>query len=312
MASIKKSLVIGMGIGQLYKGVLKELGSTVYTVDRDPAKKADWLTVGGAIDSLVETGRPLQQIDTAHICTPNWTHEAIAQQIAPYAKIVFIEKPGLKSAERLEALQRMFPETRFMMVKNNMWRDNIKEMQQSAYASRAIHLNWLNFDRVPGPGTWFTTKDLAFGGVSRDLMPHLLSLVVALFPETYKELDVTGNGKEREWSLYDLVSTEYGTVNANGIYNVDDVAWLDFNMYKHDGIPERFIRLEADWRTVDADERNIVFDLGEEEVKYELGLCPEYAYKNMIQDCFDNLNTAVFWVNQYEIDLWIHRMVSEI
>ena len=31
-------------------------------------------------------------------------------------------------------------------------------------------------------GSWFTTRKLAFGGVSRDLMPHLLSLYVAMNP----------------------------------------------------------------------------------------------------------------------------------
>ncbi len=312
MASIRKSLVIGLGIGQLYRTVLQDLGHVVYTVDRDSTKKPDFLSVAEAIDSLVESGRPLQQIDTVHICTPNWTHEIIAQQIAPYAKVVFIEKPGLQTESRLNSLHHMFGATRFMMVKNNMWRNNINEMQKVASGSQEICLNWLNFDRVPGPGTWFTTKKLAFGGVSRDLMPHLLSLVVALFPDTYNELDITGNGKEREWSLYDLVSTEYGTVNANGVYDVDDVAWMNFTMHSHNGIPEKHIILEADWRTLDADDRSIVFGVGEEEIKFELGLCPEYAYRDMIQECIDRVDDIDFWRSQYEIDLWIHKMVNEI
>jgi predicted dehydrogenase len=312
MESIKISLVIGMNIGQLYKNVLIELGSTVYTVDTDPEKKADFLSVDDAIRKLITRGVNPQQIDTVHICTPNWTHEAIARQVGHYANIVFIEKPGLQTEERLNKLHTLFPDTRFMMVKNNMWRNNIRDMQEIALTAKGIHLNWINFDRVPNPGTWFTTKELSYGGVSRDLMPHLLSLVAAIFPNTYKTLDLTGNGKTREWSLYDLVETEYGSVNPNGVYNVDDLAWLDFTMYAPNGIPERYIRLEADWRTMEDEARNVVFDIDNESVTHDLGLCPEYAYRNMIQECFDNLGNHEFWDNQYEIDLWIHRMVNEI
>jgi len=305
------SLVIGMNIGKLYKNVLLELGSTVYTIDPDPNKNANFLSINDAIKFLIKVGYHPRQIDTVHICTPNWTHESIATEIAPYSKIVFIDKPGLLNEDRLYKLHKMFTDTRFMMVKNNMWRDNIKEMQQSANESRSIHLNWINSDRVPSPGTWFTTKDLAFGGVSRDLMPHLLSLVVAFFPNTYKSLDLIGNGKCRNWSLNRLTNTQYGTVKADGIYDVDDLAWLDFsiNIGEYQTIK---IRLEANWRTIMQDDRSVTFDTGRKQDKFELGLCPEYAYKNMIKDCINNLYNQQFWNNQYEIDLWIHRMVNEI
>ena len=39
-----KSLVVGMGIGQLYKAVLLELGHTVFTVDYDINKDADYVS----------------------------------------------------------------------------------------------------------------------------------------------------------------------------------------------------------------------------------------------------------------------------
>lgn len=312
MASIKKSLIVGMGIGQLYQTVLKELGHVVYTVDMDPAKKADFTSVEEALDSLIERGNPMTHLDTVHICTPNWTHEGIAYGVAPYSKVVFIEKPGFRTEERWFNLQKVFPATRIMMVKNNMWRDNIDEMQATAEKCEQIYFNWLNYDRVPSPGSWFTTKDSAFGGVSRDLMPHLLSLVVAIFPEQYKNLDLTSNGKERTWNLAELTNTQYGAVNKNGVYNVDDLAWMSFHLLNDKKEPQKLIMLEADWRTMETDERNIVFEFDNEDVTFELGLCPEYAYKNMIKDCLDNLNNTAFWKNQYEIDLWIHRMVNEL
>ena len=46
---MKTSLVVGMGIGNLYANVLDELGHSVVTVDADPSKAADFLTVDAGI-----------------------------------------------------------------------------------------------------------------------------------------------------------------------------------------------------------------------------------------------------------------------
>ena len=45
----KRSLVIGMGIGQLYKTVLEKLGHEVITVDHDTSKGAMLPSVDAAI-----------------------------------------------------------------------------------------------------------------------------------------------------------------------------------------------------------------------------------------------------------------------
>ena len=63
----KRSLIVGMGIGQLYKSVLEKLGHEVITVDQDIGKGADFDSVDKAL--LVHG-----LFDTAHICTPNFTH----------------------------------------------------------------------------------------------------------------------------------------------------------------------------------------------------------------------------------------------
>ena len=63
-----------------------------------------------------------------------------------------------------------------MMTKNNQYRENITEMAEAADPKKGVtRINWINDNRVPS-GSWFTNKELAFGGVSRDLMPNLLSL----------------------------------------------------------------------------------------------------------------------------------------
>jgi predicted dehydrogenase len=101
----KRSLVIGMGIGNLYKDVLTKLGHQVVTVDQDSAKGADFESVDSA---LVVHGL----FDTAHICTPNFTHFEIAARVAPHTKIVFIEKPGVATSDTWSKLVTKFNKTR--------------------------------------------------------------------------------------------------------------------------------------------------------------------------------------------------------
>lgn len=46
-----KSLIVGMGIGQLYKSVLTSMGHEIVTVDSDIAKGADFPSIKPAIFS---------------------------------------------------------------------------------------------------------------------------------------------------------------------------------------------------------------------------------------------------------------------
>jgi len=288
-----KSLIIGMGIGQLYKTVLTNLGAEIITVDSDISKGADF---PDALAAIIARG----PFDTAHICTPNHTHFTIATKIAHDCRIVFIEKPGVANASNWATLVHSFPDTRFMMVKNNMWRDNIEEIRLNAESADEINFNWINRDRVPSPGSWFTTRKLSFGGVSRDLMPHLLSLYIALNPNWIKT-SMTHRAGSMRWHIKDLVNTEYGKVNPDGVYDVDDVCSIDFGKWK----------LTADWRSMDKDRRNIEMRFGGSVLTHELGLCPEYAYEHMIKEAYERQDDKKFWDKQFLIDYWIHERIEQ-
>jgi predicted dehydrogenase len=292
-----KSLVIGMGIGQLYKIVLLELGHEVVTADADPKKGADFFDYGHAFAAH-------GKFDTVHICTPNFTHANLARHAAMHdAGIVFVEKPGVENSAMWAKLCEDFPNTHFMMVKNNQWRDNIEQLKSLADQAKTVNLNWINKDRVPNPGTWFTTKQLAFGGVSRDLMPHLLSLYIALNP-VWRTDNVNKIEAERKWQLNELTTTDYGQVKADGVYDVDDVCHITFT--------DKW-NLTANWRSMDQDQRNIEFVMQDDSIEtFELGLCPEYAYKEMIRDAVANLNNDKFWKNQYNQDTWIHQLIENV
>jgi predicted dehydrogenase len=291
-----KSLIVGMGFGNaVYKPVLEQIGSNVITVD--PVKPADFKTVEEAI--AVHT-----YFDTVNICTPNFTHESIARRVASNCGIIFVEKPGVVDSTTWKNLIEDFPNTKFMMVKNNQYRDSIQQFKELASNSKHISIIWNNKNRIPNPGSWFTTKELAFGGVSRDLLPHMLSYYACLTDYT-KGSTITKHAIQHHF-LKNIDNTDYGTVDKNGIYNVDDFAELEFS--NNDTI----WTLSADWKNDIADDVYISFDLGHSAVKHTLGLCPESAYKTMIETAIKNLNNKEFWTEQFNQDMWIHQQLEAL
>lgn len=292
----KRSLVVGMGIGQLYKTVLEKLGHEVITVDQDISKGA----MLPSVDAAMLVHGPF---DTAHICTPNFTHFQLAAKVAPVSKIVFVEKPGVAQANNWATLIHTFKDTRFMMVKNNMWRSNIDNLTKLATKAKQVDITWARKNCIPSPGSWFTTRKLAFGGVSRDLMPHLLSLYIAMNPNWRTEQQ-TGKHSLQCWNLESIDSTEYGTINPTGTYDVDDRCHLLFS--------DKWILL-ADWRSMKEDDSSIKFIMEDGSAEhFELGWCPEDAYQNMISDCISNLNNNEFWQKQFEQDFWIHERIENL
>jgi hypothetical protein len=285
-----KSLIVGMGIGQLYKSVLTNLGHEVITVDS--VKVSDFVTVADAINYH-------DYFDTVHICTPNYTHLPIATRVAPKSGIIFVEKPGFENATSWGTFVKSFPNTRIMMVKNNAWRENITEMSQCYVNCSEVRAHWLNNNRIPNPGSWFTTKSLSFGGVSRDLLPHLLSFVTAL-DSNYKNVQHMYRHSWQRWGLADLISSDYGTVDLTGKYDVDDHVELEFKIG-----PKRWF-VKSSWKTDAESDISISFDSN----KFQLGLCPEDAYQNMISDAVSNKNNDSFWLEQFEKDIWIHQNIN--
>jgi predicted dehydrogenase len=290
-----RSLIVGLGIGQLYKSVFSSLNYDVETVDANPDKSATY----DNIESV--TG----EYDIAVICTPNFTHELIARTIAARCKIVLIEKPGVVDSKCWQCLVEDFPNTRFMMVKNNQYRDEINLFQTQSDKSDSVYVRWNNANRIPQPGSWFTTKELAFGGVSRDLIPHMLSYYCAL--TSYQQGVKLKASATQNYQLEDITSTDYGTVNPNGVYNVDDFCQLEFKNGNTKWV------LSANWKTnLDHDDSSISFSMKNSAIRHQLGLCPESAYKKMIETAVQNLNNDAFWQSQFEQDMWIHQQIEKL
>jgi len=183
-----------------------------------------------------------------------------------------------------------------MMTKNNQYRDNVHQIREAASQGQ-VRINWINDNRVPKPGSWFTTKELAFGGVSRDLMPHLLSWVQVLEPD-WMHMSPKFSRCDQRWKLPQLTGTNYGAIVKDGVYDVDDSCYIDLGRYS----------LHADWRSMSGDDIAIHTD----KISFQLGLCPESAYEAMIRIAHENLNNDEFWNKQRDMDLWIHKILENL
>jgi len=293
-----KALVVGLGMGQQYALWLGEMGYEVITLDLDPTKGANYTR-----DVDVVKDHP--HFDVVYIGTPNWTHEPIAKFFAPNTDLLLIEKPGLRDSMAWVNLVSEFPRTRIMMVKNNQFRPEMKLFKQQADNSDTVYVRWNNANRIPFPGSWFTTKDRAFGGVSRDLMPHMLSYYCAL--TDYRQGSKIKAVASQNYELKDILNTDYGSVNPNGTYDVDDFCHIEFTNGK-----TRWV-LSANWKTnLDHDDSSIAFSMKNAAVRHELGLCPGDAYKNMIKQAVSNLSNADFWQAQLDQDTWIHQQIENL
>ena len=181
----------------------------------------------------------------------------------------------------------------------------IKDFKRLADQSERVYVRWNNANRIPNPGSWFTTKELAFGGVSRDLIPHMLSYYCVLtdFTEGQK-LDTVAM---QNYLLSDITSTDYGTINPDGIYDVDDFCKLEFKNGNTTWI------LSANWKTnLDHDDSSISFGMKNSAIRHGLGLCPEEAYQGMIEAAIENLNNNEFWEKQFAQDIWIHEQIENL
>jgi len=292
-----KALVIGLGMGQQYKDWMAELGYSVFTVDVDPAKGANYTNHMDAVNN--------NSYDIIYIGTPNWTHESIARDVARSARLLLIEKPGLVDSNAWARLILDFPSTRIMMVKNNQYRPEATLFKELAKKSERVWVRWNNANRIPHPGSWFTTRSKAFGGVSRDLIPHMLSYYCALTDYT-KGVKLFAKASQR-YELKDIHNTDYGSVNPDGTYDVDDFCELEFKNNNTTWI------LTANWKTnLDHDDSSIAFVINGGANRYELGLCPKEAYQNMIMEATNNLDNQEFWIDQLAQDAWIHKQIERL
>lgn len=296
MAKSKQVLVVGLGMGRLYQGVCEDLGWHVTTVDPNPSCNADYADV---------TDIPLAiRYDMAIICTPNYTHESIAKALTIHTKRIVVEKPGFASLIDWRQFRTNYPKHAIFMVKNNMFRNETMSFQSFRHKLVGIDLLWVNRDRVPGPGSWFTTRSKAMGGVHLDLLPHLLSVVCGILNTSY--ISTTADEttyRYQHYELSDLAATTWGNYDPNGTYDVEDQCYYET---RHGNCQ---IRCAATWKMdvpKDYISWNLKFNDGSR-IKFETGLCPESAYEYMLVEYMNmEMDSA-----SYEYNVHCDEMIQD-
>lgn len=309
---MKKALIVGLNIGEVYKEQLLNRNFTVVTADLDKTKNPTYTDYKDALH---------QQYDMAFICTPNFLHQQMAYDIAPHTNILFVEKPGLKTEEDWYNLITTFPDVLITTAFNNAFRpqcDFLREIYKK-HAKKVlptdvgivdVTISWLNCRRVPGPGTWFTNKKLAWGGVSRDLMPHILSIADVIHGNNWNRTDFHYS-KDQHWNLDQIIKyqSDYGIIDLKGTYDVDDNASIRFLDEKNNVT----WHLEVDWMTLGANTREVSITFADDTVlNFDLGLCPNYVYGLMVDkflEYYRNLDQYQQSINCYNLRL--HRIMEK-
>lgn len=283
-----KALLAGFGgIGaNVYYPELQKLGYEIDVLDEK--------TPNAKYKNVVEIK---QAYDIAVVSTPNFTHEPISRALALNGtKRIFIEKPGLRTAQDWWDLCSDFKDTRFHLVKNNLYRSSYGNVIENFKTTSCIGMDiqWINSNRIPNPGSWFTDKEKSFGGVSRDLMPHMYCFAAKILGErTTAEIPFIQSTMQR-WDLKNISNSDYGIVNPKGIYNVDDHATAIGS------IDDISVKLYASWKSAyDKQSITLYFKDGTS-YEWEFGLCPAEAYGEMLRDERDSI----------KIDMDIHYFLE--
>jgi len=123
-------------------------------------------------------------IDAVSIIVPNKFHASLAIQCLEAGKDVFCEKPpALSAAEVKEMMAASEKSGKTLMFNfNNRARPESVELKKRIDAGEIGTINsaqskWIRRTGIPGFGGWFTTKDLAGGGATIDLL-HMIDLAL--------------------------------------------------------------------------------------------------------------------------------------
>lgn len=306
---MKKAIVAGLGgIGKnVYVPQLEKHGFAVDTVDINPDSGATYATVNDVPKD--------NQYDLAAICLPNIHHLNAVLELSDVTKRILVEKPGLANTDAWRGTIDRFPNHRIVMVKNNLYRKNIDKLSTMCdlEAVDKVEIRWFNKDRIPNPGSWFTNRQLAFGGVTHDLFPHLYCFMFALFPLFLLRSSPAPNTLAfQRWSLRSIKNTNYGNVNPNGVYDVCDYAEAHYIIPRNNDAPLP-VTLAASWKEGYDDQSITIYYKDGSTYRWDYGLCPDDAYGEMIQavyeDRFMDLEHDICFVEK-ELDRWIHEQLE--
>ncbi len=122
-------------------------------------------------------------IDAVIIATPNNTHYQLSKLSLEHDKHVLCEKPITIHTSEIEYLNQISAKRKkiFMPAFVNRFRTDIQHVKSIVKNGeigkiKEIKAGWMRKNGVPRPGSWFTNKDYAGGGVLIDLGSHIIDI----------------------------------------------------------------------------------------------------------------------------------------
>ena len=173
-----------------------------------------------------------ESIEAVDICTPNYLHSTIAVDAFKAGKHVMCEKPDAIDVNEVLKMKNAAEEAGklLMVMRNNRF------VSASQYAKKFIEsgrmgeiycgrCGWQRRRGIPGKGGWFTTKAQSGGGPLIDLGVHMIDLAIWLMGNP-TPVAVSGNTftKFANNETSDSVNSNFGDANADGIFDVEDLA----------------------------------------------------------------------------------------
>lgn len=184
-------LILGNGwvSRNCYGPAVESLGRRAITLDTAPEN-------GGAqaLEKALDLARRRDDLVIV-VATPNASHWPLARTFLGTANRVLVEKPLSLPDEAdhedldAEAMSRLFVSTPYRH------RPDVASLRALVAAGkigdvRNVTISWKRKAGIPRPGSWYTNKRLAGGGVLVDLGPHLLD--IALDIAGWPAVTVTG------------------------------------------------------------------------------------------------------------------------
>lgn len=157
------------------------------------------------------------ELDAVSIIVPNKFHAPLALQCLRAGKHVFCEKPPGLNAKEVEEMVAVAEETgkKLMFNFNNRARPESQALKGyvddgTVGTINSAQAKWIRRTGIPGFGGWFTTKAMAGGGATIDLLHMIdLSLYLMGYPEPAHVLantfdsHITDPGFKGPWGIPD-------------------------------------------------------------------------------------------------------------
>ncbi len=174
-----------------------------------------------------------EQLDAIDICTSNDFHSIIAVYALDHGLHVFCEKPDAMNVTEVQKMYDAYKRSGkiLMCMRNNRYYSNSKYLKQFIADGKAGEIycgrcGWIRRRGIPGRGGWFTTKAKSGGGPLIDLGVHMIDLSIWLMgnPRPVAVSGSTFSKFANNTAKSDSVHSTFGVANANGTFDVEDLA----------------------------------------------------------------------------------------